>query len=168
VRKFANAILHYTAWRRLYSLKSIEETIGQPRRGWTGDVKDSTYGIVAECSRLARDRQQWRTLHGTLNGLQLSAMRMEKPGSGVDDSIFFEYATSRRFFVFFATSCGSRRYILLSPYTHFASPCMPAQTCTQTHKIDEKNNRGTDNGTVDTPALRSIRDMRHLAGLPSH
>ena len=35
---------------------------GRPMRRWTDDIKDWSNRSVAECSRLARDRQQWRLL----------------------------------------------------------------------------------------------------------
>jgi len=35
---------------------------GRPMQRWTDDIKDWSNRSVAECSRLARDRPQWRLL----------------------------------------------------------------------------------------------------------
>jgi len=50
---------------------------GRLMRRWTDDIKDWSNRSVAECSRLAQDRQQWRLLHGARNDLRPSTMRKE-------------------------------------------------------------------------------------------
>jgi len=54
---------------------------GRPMRRWKDDIKDWSNRSVAECSRLARDRPQWRLLvHEMTSDPQQSGRKQASKG----------------------------------------------------------------------------------------